>query len=81
MLDKRIRCTTEAALAKCFASDAATKAWTDAVQILTGSGYIKGAMVEKLMRDAKLTQMFEGTNQIKRMVAGRAILSSPNKIF
>ena len=45
MLDKGIRCTTEAALAKCFASDAAMKVTTDAVQILAGSGYMKGAMV------------------------------------
>lgn len=75
MLDNNIRCSTEAAMAKLFASDAAMKVTTDAVQIMAGSGYMKGAVVEKLMRDAKLTQIFEGTNQINRMVAGRGILA------
>jgi alkylation response protein AidB-like acyl-CoA dehydrogenase len=42
---------------------------------------LKGATVEKIMRDAKLTQIFEGTNRINRMVAGRAILSNPSKLF
>ncbi len=81
MLDQDIRCTTEAALAKCFASDAAMKVTTDAVQILAGSGYMKGAIVEKLMRDAKLTQIYEGTNQINRLVAGRGILRKPSVLF
>ena len=69
------------ALAKCFASDAAMKVTTDAVQILAGSGYMKGAIVEKLMRDAKLTQIYEGTNQINRLVAGRGILRKPSILF
>ncbi|MFW9823611.1 MAG: acyl-CoA dehydrogenase family protein [Candidatus Thorarchaeota archaeon] len=81
MLDQGIRCSTEAALAKCFASDAAMKVTTDAVQILAGSGYMKGAIVEKLMRDAKLTQIYEGTNQINRLVAGRGILRKPSVLF
>jgi len=81
MQDQGIRCTTEAALAKCFASDAAMKVTTDAVQILAGSGYMKGAIVEKLMRDAKLTQIYEGTNQINRLVAGRGILRKPSILF
>lgn len=81
MLDNNIRCSTEAAMAKLFASDAAMKVTTDAVQIMAGSGYIKGTVVEKLMRDAKLTQIFEGTNQINRMVAGRGILAKPSIIF
>jgi len=81
MLDQKIRCTTESALAKCFASDAAMKVTTDAVQILGGSGYMKGAVVEKLMRDAKLTQIYEGTNQINRMVAGRGILAKSSILF
>jgi len=59
MLDQNIKCSIEAAAAKCFASDAAMKVTTDAVQILAGAGYMKGAVVEKLMRDAKLTQIFE----------------------
>jgi alkylation response protein AidB-like acyl-CoA dehydrogenase len=81
MLDQGIRCSTEAALAKCFASDAAMKVTTDAVQVLAGSGYMKGAIVEKLMRDAKLTQIYEGTNQINRLVAGRGILRKPSVLF
>lgn len=81
MLDNNIRCSTEAAMAKLFASDAAMKVTTDAVQIMAGSGYMRGAMVEKLMRDAKLTQIFEGTNQINRMVAGRGILAKTCTLF
>lgn len=81
MLDQQVRCTTEAASAKCFASDAAMKVTTDAVQILGGSGYMKGAVVEKLMRDAKLTQIFEGTNQINRIVSGRGVLTGGNRLF
>ncbi|MGC1404933.1 MAG: acyl-CoA dehydrogenase family protein, partial [Thermodesulfobacteriota bacterium] len=46
-----------------------------------GSGYMRGSTVEKLMRDAKLTQIFEGTNQINRMVAGRGILAAPSRLF
>lgn len=81
MLDEGMRCTTEGALAKVFTTDAAMKVTTDAVQILAGSGYMKGAMVEKLMRDAKLPQIFEGTNQINRMVAGRGILGGSPRLF
>jgi acyl-CoA dehydrogenase len=81
MLDQNIRCSTEAAAAKCFASDAAMKVTTDAVQILAGSGYMKGSVVEKLMRDAKLPQIFEGTNQVNRIVSGRGILRQPSMLF
>jgi len=81
MLDRDMRCSTEAAAAKCFASDTAMKVTTDAVQILAGTGYMKGAMVEKLMRDAKLTQIFEGTNQINRIVSGRGVLTGKSVLF
>jgi acyl-CoA dehydrogenase len=81
MLDKKIPCTIEAAAAKCFASDAAMRITTDAVQILGGSGYMRGTMVEKLMRDAKLTQIFEGTNQINRIVSGLRSLKNPSRLF
>ncbi|MCX5908478.1 MAG: acyl-CoA dehydrogenase family protein, partial [Deltaproteobacteria bacterium] len=64
----------EAAQAKLFASDTAMWVTTDAVQIHGGYGYIKEYMVEKLMRDAKLTQIYEGTNQINRIVAGGALM-------
>jgi cyclohex-1-ene-1-carbonyl-CoA dehydrogenase len=65
---------THAALAKFLASDTAMKVTTDAVQILGGYGYMKDYPVERMMRDAKLTQIYTGTNQIMRLVAGRAIL-------
>ena len=65
---------TMAALAKFTASDMAMKVTTDAVQILGGYGYMKDYPVERMMRDAKLTQIYTGTNQIMRLVAGRAIL-------
>jgi len=81
MLDRDMKCSVEAAAAKCFASDAAMKVTTDAVQILAGSGYMKGAVVEKLMRDAKLTQIFEGTNQINRIVSGRGVLTGKSILF
>ena len=68
MLDQGIRCTTEAATAKCFASDAAMKVTTDAVQLLGGYGYVKEYPVERMMRDAKITQIYEGTSQIQKMV-------------
>lgn len=64
----------EAAQAKLFASDTAMWVTTDAVQIHGGYGYIKGYLVEKLMRDAKLTQIYEGTNQVNRIVAGGALM-------
>jgi alkylation response protein AidB-like acyl-CoA dehydrogenase len=64
----------EAAQAKFYATDVAMRVTTDAVQIFGGYGYTKDYMVEKLMRDAKLTQIYEGTNQVNRMVAGGALM-------
>ncbi len=58
----------ESAMAKVFASDVAMRVTTDAVQILGGYGYMKEYPVEKMMRDAKITQIYEGTNQIQRNV-------------
>ncbi|MBM4327687.1 MAG: acyl-CoA dehydrogenase [Deltaproteobacteria bacterium] len=66
---------TQAALAKFLASDTAMKVTTDAVQIMGGYGYMKDYPVERMMRDAKLTQIYTGTNQIMRLVAGRSILA------
>ena len=63
-----------ASMAKCFASDMAMKVTTDAVQIFGGYGYTKDYPVERMMRDAKLAQIFEGTNQIQRMVIARDLL-------
>jgi len=67
------RVTREAAQAKFFAADVAMRVTTDAVQVHGGYGYVKEYGVEKYMRDAKLTQIYEGTNQINRMVAGGAL--------
>ena len=63
------------AASKCFASDVAMKVTTDAVQLLGGYGYTRDYPVERMMRDAKITQIYEGTNQIQRMVMGRALLA------
>ena len=59
---------------KCFASDAAMEVTTDAVQLLGGYGYVSDYPVERMMRDAKITQIYEGTNQIQRMVMARQLL-------
>jgi alkylation response protein AidB-like acyl-CoA dehydrogenase len=64
-----------ASMAKCFASDMAMKVTTDAVQIFGGYGYTMDYPVERMMRDAKLAQIFEGTNQIQRLVIARHLLS------
>ena len=59
---------------KCFASDTAMSVTTDAVQLFGGYGYTRDFPVERMMRDAKITQIYEGTNQIQRMVMARALL-------
>jgi alkylation response protein AidB-like acyl-CoA dehydrogenase len=59
---------------KCLASDAAMAVTTDAVQLLGGYGYVNDYPVERMMRDAKITQIYEGTNQIQRMVIARQLL-------
>jgi alkylation response protein AidB-like acyl-CoA dehydrogenase len=64
----------ESSMAKCFASDAAMKVTTDAVQIFGGYGYTREYPVERLMRDAKITQIYEGTNQIQRVVIARELI-------
>ncbi len=62
------------AAAKCYASDAAMSVTTDAVQLLGGAGYTRDFPVERMMRDAKITQIYEGTNQIQKMVMARSML-------
>jgi alkylation response protein AidB-like acyl-CoA dehydrogenase len=62
------------AAAKCFASDVAMEITTDAVQLLGGYGYTKDFPVERMMRDAKITQIYEGTNQVQRVVMARSLL-------
>jgi acyl-CoA dehydrogenase len=74
MIDNGMRASKQSSMAKCFATDAAMKATVDAVQIFGGNGYTKEYPVEKLMRDAKLMQIYEGTNQIQRVVIARELL-------
>jgi len=73
--DPRGELTKIGAMAKCFASDVAMQVTTDAVQLLGGYGYTKEFPVERMMRDAKITQIYEGTNQIQRVVIAKHILS------
>ena len=66
--------TYEASMAKCWAGDAAMKVTTDAVQIFGGYGYTRDFPVERFMRDAKIMQIYEGTNQIQRVIIARELL-------
>jgi alkylation response protein AidB-like acyl-CoA dehydrogenase len=68
------------AAAKCFASDVAMEITTDAVQLLGGYGYTKDYPVERMMRDAKITQIYEGTNQVQRIVMARQLLAGLPKV-
>lgn len=74
MFDDGRRNTKLASMAKVFASDAAMKITTDAIQVFGGYGYMRDFPVERMFRDAKLTQIFEGANQIQRLVIAREIL-------
>jgi alkylation response protein AidB-like acyl-CoA dehydrogenase len=74
--DPRGDLTTVGAMAKCFASDVAMQVTTDAVQLLGGNGYTRDFPVERMMRDAKITQIYEGTNQIQRVVISKRLLGS-----
>ncbi|MCX8069114.1 MAG: acyl-CoA dehydrogenase family protein, partial [Thermodesulfovibrionales bacterium] len=69
----------ESAMAKTFATDVAMRVTTDAVQVMGGAGYMKEYPVEKMMRDAKILQIYEGTNQIQRNVIGQAIIKEAAK--
>jgi alkylation response protein AidB-like acyl-CoA dehydrogenase len=66
--------TYEASMAKCWAADAAMKVATDAVQVFGGYGYTREFPVERFMRDAKIMQIYEGTNQIQRVIIARDLL-------
>lgn len=74
MKDQGIPFSKEAAMAKCYAGDAAMKITTDALQVVGGYGYSKEYPVERYMRDAKIMQIYEGTNQIQRLVVANQIL-------
>ena len=65
---------TLVSMSKCYASDMAMKVAIDAVQIFGGAGYLKGAPVERLMRDAKAVQIFDGSNQIQRLIVSKNII-------
>lgn len=64
----------ESAMSKVFPSDVAMKVTTDAIQIMGGYGYMKDYPVEKYFRDAKITQIYEGTNQIQRQIIASALV-------
>jgi acyl-CoA dehydrogenase len=72
-IDRGERNTRQAAFAKAFAADMAMKAATDAVQIFGGYGFSSEYPVEKLMRDAKVFQIYEGTSQIQRLIIAKEI--------
>ncbi len=74
MVDQGLRASKYSSFAKCFATDTAMRVTTDAVQVFGGNGYTREYPVEKLMRDAKLMQIYEGTNQIQRLVIARELL-------
>jgi len=69
----------ESALAKVFGTDIAMRVTTNAVQVMGGSGYMREYPVEKMMRDAKILQIYEGTNQIQRNVIGQALIKEAAK--
>lgn len=73
-LDNDVRDPTESAYAKAYGADSAMQTAVDAVQVFGGNGYVKDYPVEKLMRDAKLLQIYEGTSQIQRVVIAKALL-------
>jgi butyryl-CoA dehydrogenase len=71
--------TTDAAMAKLFASEMASRAANHAVQIFGGYGYCKDYPVERYLRDAKITEIYEGTSEIHRMVIGRSLVADPQR--
>ena len=75
MVDQGMRASKHSSFAKCFATDVAMRVTTDAVQVFGGNGYTKDYPVEKLMRDAKLMQIYEGTNQVQRLVIARELVN------
>lgn len=76
--DEGLPYRSQAAMAKLFASDAAMRVTTDAVQVLGGYGYVEDFPAERLMREAKALQIVEGTNQVQRLVIGRALVRGAN---
>ena len=79
-IDRGEDATMACSMAKCFAGDMAVARTSDAVQVFGGSGYIRGFEVERLYRDAKITQIYEGTNQIQRMIIARELLKKGTRV-
>ncbi len=75
-MDEGKPATVHCSIAKCFASDMAVAQAANAVQVFGGSGYIRGFEVERLYRDAKITQIYEGTNQIQRTIIARELMAN-----
>lgn len=75
LLDEKIMAADLSAMSKCFAADMANRVTTNAVQILGGYGFCRDYPVEKMMRDAKILQIFEGTAQIQRIIIGKSVLA------
>lgn len=76
LIDHDKPATSASSMAKCFASDMAVAQTANAVQVFGGSGYIRGFEVERLYRDAKITQIYEGTNQIQRTIIARELIKN-----
>ena len=76
LIDHERPATSASSMAKCFASDMAVAQTANAVQVFGGSGYIRGFEVERLYRDAKITQIYEGTNQIQRTIIARELIKN-----
>jgi alkylation response protein AidB-like acyl-CoA dehydrogenase len=76
LIDRNLPATASASIAKCFASDVAVAQTANAVQIFGGAGYMRGFEVERLYRDAKITQIYEGTNQIQRTIIARELIKN-----
>ena len=73
-IDRGENATKACSITECFAGDMAVARTADAVQVFGGSGYIRGFEVERLYRDAKITQIYEGTNQIQRTIKAREMM-------
>ncbi|MCF8606378.1 acyl-CoA dehydrogenase, partial [Gordonia sp. HY442] len=75
--DAGVPYSRQASVAKLIATDVAMRVTTDAVQVFGGNGYTRDFRVERYMREAKITQIFEGTNQIQRLVIARSLRARP----
>lgn len=80
LIDNDLPATKECSIAKCFAGDIAVAQTANACQVFGGSGYIKGFEVERLYRDAKITQIYEGTNQIQRVIIAKELQKNGAKV-